>query len=341
MGLAPQAKTRKTLGFMLFAMGFFLTPAPVSSQVMDQTLQQVQEDFHQAISTIKPSVVGIRAQKRYAGGGQQQGLWYESIGSGFVVDAQGYILTNNHVIDNAEAIDVTLWPAQGNKFTAQLVHVDKDLDLALLRIDAGRPLSPATLANSDLIEPGDWVLSIGSPFGFAHTVTMGLVSATKRDLLIGGRTYNAMIQTDAVINEGNSGGPLVDISGRVLGINTAIFAPDGTYAGLGFAIPANRAKHFFSLVTGAVPAAFTGPATVADPAPPIDINMKRPNDAVHIDFSDCTKCHLISTKSVVSSQLPMPHPMVGACNNCHILENQPPAGNAVPVAASRPLQGWF
>lgn len=341
MGVAPKSAARKSWALLLVVLGFLCIPPMEAAQVGDQTLQELQNDFHSAIATIKPSVVGIRAQKRYADGGQQRGLWYESIGSGFVVDARGYILTNNHVIDGAESIDVSLWPAQDNKFTAQLVHVDKDLDLALLRIDAGRPLTPATLANSDFIKTGNLVLSIGSPFGFAHTVTKGMISATKRDLVIGGKTYNTMLQTDAVINEGNSGGPLVDIQGRVVGINTAIYAPDATYTGLGFAIPVNRGKHFFTLVTGAVPAALTKPTGVPKAPIPINLKEKRPTDAIHKDFPDCIQCHIIRTKTVVSSQSPLPHPMVGSCVNCHILENQPPAGKAVPVAATRPLSGWY
>lgn len=339
--LARHGELRRPSALLFLALALLVLPSLVRAQVGDPALEQLQNDFHHAIAAIKPSVVGVRAQKRYTGKGQQPGMWYESIGSGFVVDGQGYILTNNHVVDGAEAIDVTMWPAQGNKFSAKLAHVDKDLDLALLQIDAGRPLTPAVMANSDVLETGDWVLSVGSPFGFAHTVTMGMISASKRDLVIGGRTYDAMIQTDAVINEGNSGGPLIDINGRVVGINTAIYAPDGTYTGLGFAIPVNRARHFFTLVTGAIPAALTQPAGAGGKMLPIDMNMRRPQDAIHQDVSDCTQCHLITSKSVVSTQLPMPHPMVGACSNCHILENQPPAGKAVPVAASRLVPGWL
>ncbi|NVM56522.1 MAG: TSUP family transporter, partial [Desulfobacterales bacterium] len=174
-------------------------------------------------------------------------------------------------------------------------------------------------------------------FGFEHSVTMGIVSDLHRDLMIGGISYKDMIQTDAVINQGNSGGPIINIYGRVVGVGTAIYAPGGTYAGVGFAIPINRAKHFFSRVTGAVKAAFTAPAGPTEGKEPINLNKRMPNDFVHQKFSDCTGCHTISQKSVISQKAGMPHPLVGACNICHIMVNDPVAKGPVAVAAVRPL----
>ncbi|MBF0551460.1 MAG: trypsin-like peptidase domain-containing protein, partial [Deltaproteobacteria bacterium] len=169
-------------------------------------------------------------------------IQYESVGSGFIVDSRGFIVTNNHVVDGSESISVTLWRAQDNKFEARLVEADQSLDLAVLKIDGPEPFSPAILGDSNKIEVGQWAINVGSPFGFEHTVTMGIISDLHRNLSIEGLAYNDMIQTDSVINQGNSGGPLIDISGRVIGIGTAIYAPSGTYTGLGFAIPVNRAK---------------------------------------------------------------------------------------------------
>nr|MBF0220777.1 TSUP family transporter [Desulfobulbaceae bacterium] len=311
------------------------TQAYAVTGMENQALIGLQEDIHQAISLVKQSVVSIRAQKR-AKTGKQAGLWFESIGSGFIIDSDGHILTNYHVVNDAETIDVSIWPIKGERFAATIVHSDHALDLALLKITTTKALQPALLANSDQLELGDYVLSIGSPFGFDHTVTLGTVSAVNRDLLIEGRTYSNMIQTDAVINEGNSGGPLIDINGKVVGVGTAIYAPDGTYTGLGFAIPINRAKHFFTRITGALTVALTQPAAPANKLP-IDINKRRPGDAIHLKITDCTQCHIITTKSVVSTQLALPHPMVGACNNCHIMEAHPPAGKPVTVAQTRPL----
>jgi S1-C subfamily serine protease/uncharacterized membrane protein YfcA len=268
---------------------------------------------------------------------QQSGLWFESIGSGLVIDERGYILTNYHVVDKARHIDVTLWNAQTHKLPAQIAHIDRELDLAVLKIIVDVPLTPVTFGNSDMVEIGDWVLSIGNPFGFSHSVTLGTVSALHRDLLIQGRTYRDMIQTDAVINEGNSGGPLVDINGHVVGVGTAIYAPDGTYNGLGFAIPINRAKHFFTAVTGAVVAALKTPAPAAAAKSRINMNEKPPNDIIHKEFSDCTTCHTITQKSVVSMNAQMTHPMVGACDKCHIMDKGTVPGEAVTVASVQPV----
>jgi len=322
---------------LLLALIWSAAAVPATAEVIDPALMEVQESIHQALAMVRPSVVSVRAKKRYMPGNKLPAvMWYESIGSGFVVDERGYIVSNYHVVEGASTIEVTVWPAKGESFAATVEHADKALDLVVLKIDAASPLPVVRIADSDLLEIGDWVMGIGSPFGFDHTVTLGTVSAVKRNLFIEGREYKDMIQTDTVINEGNSGGPLVTISGEVVGVSTAIYAPDGTYTGLGFAIPINRAKHFFTMVTGAMTAALNTPAK-NKPKVPIDINKKRPGDAIHKEFSDCTECHVIATKSVVSMQVQMPHPMVGPCDVCHILENAPPAGKPVTVAQVRPL----
>ncbi len=155
-----------------------------------------------------------------------------------MIDEEGYILTNNHVVENTEAIQVTL--SNDEEYEAEIVGRDPKTDLALIRIDSDAPLKALPLGDSDKLEVGDWVVAIGSPFGLGHTVTAGIVSAKYRR--IGAGAYDDFIQTDASINPGNSGGPLLDTEGRVVGINTAIFSRSGGSIGIGFAVPVNMAK---------------------------------------------------------------------------------------------------
>ncbi|MBK5568138.1 MAG: Do family serine endopeptidase [Ensifer sp. SSB1] len=162
----------------------------------------------------------------------------EALGSGFVVTADGYIVTNNHVIDKASSITVTL--DDGTQVPAKLVGADPKNDLAVLKIKPAKPLATVAWGDSDGLRVGDQVLAIGNPFGIGTTVTAGIVSARGRDLHSG--PYDDFIQIDAPINRGNSGGPLVDAAGRVVGINTAIYSPNGGSVGVGFAIPSDQAQ---------------------------------------------------------------------------------------------------
>jgi len=160
------------------------------------------------------------------------------LGSGVIVSEKGYILTNNHVVGNADEIKVTL--ADKREFTAKVIGTDPKSDIAVIQIKAtGLPV--ARLGNSDEIEVGDWAIAIGNPFGLSQTVTVGVISAKGRANM-GIVDYEDFIQTDAAINPGNSGGPLVNLEGEVIGINTAIFSRSGGYQGIGFAIPINMAK---------------------------------------------------------------------------------------------------
>lgn len=315
----------------------------VMGAVKEAPLLDLQASLSQAVASVRPSVVSVRAQKREKanGGGQNDFLWFESIGSGFVVDERGYVLTNLHVVDNAKNIEIKLWRSTNNKFSARLVDKSASLDLALLKIEGNEKFPVAVLGNSDRLETGDYLMCIGSPFGFNHSVTMGIVSNLHKKMRIDGVVYKDMIQTDAVINEGNSGGPVINIDGRVIGISTAIYAPDGTYTGLGFAIPVNRTKHFFSRYTGAlITIAATAPATVpAKGKEPINMNKKMPGDKIHAKFSDCTKCHTITQKSVISIKAKMPHPPVAACNVCHRITKDKVAKGPVAVAAIIPIAG--
>ena len=169
-----------------------------------------------------------------------------SLGTGFIVDKSGYILTNHHVVDKATKITIRL--DDKSEFQAKVVGSDEDTDLAVVKIDAGRDLIVAKLGNSDAVKVGDWVLAIGSPFTLDHTVTAGIISAKGRDTLPGGGTtqFQNFLQTDAAINPGNSGGPLVSMGGEVIGINTAIISETRQSAGLGFALPSNVAVKVYN-----------------------------------------------------------------------------------------------
>ncbi|MGE5539967.1 MAG: DegQ family serine endoprotease [Gemmatimonas sp.] len=169
---------------------------------------------------------------------QQQQAPQHALGSGFLIDPAGYIVTNNHVAGKASKITVTL--DDGTTYPATLKGHDEKTDLALLKIDAGKPLPYVEFGDSDQARVGDWVIAVGNPFGLGGTVTAGILSAHGRNINSG--PYDDFLQVDAPINPGNSGGPLFDQTGHVLGIDTAIFSPNGGNIGIGFAIPANQAK---------------------------------------------------------------------------------------------------
>ena len=161
-----------------------------------------------------------------------------SLGSGFIIDAAGYVVTNNHVIEDAEEITVIL--QDDTNLKAKIVGRDKKTDLALLKVEPKKPLPFVKWGNSNVSRVGDWILAIGNPFGLGGTVTAGIISASKRDINSG--PYDSYLQTDASINRGNSGGPMFNLKGNVIGVNTAIFSPSGGSIGIGFAIPAAQAR---------------------------------------------------------------------------------------------------
>ena len=161
-----------------------------------------------------------------------------SLGSGFVISADGYIVTNNHVIEKADTITITF--SNGRELQAKLVGRDRDTDIAVLKVSSTTALPFVELADSDKAEVGDWVIAIGNPLGFGGSVSDGIISATGRDLNTG-RSDN-YIQTDAAINQGNSGGPLFNLAGQVVGVNTAIISQSGGSIGLGFSVPSNTVK---------------------------------------------------------------------------------------------------
>src|ERR1700728_2930070 len=161
-----------------------------------------------------------------------------SLGSGFIIDASGLVVTNNHVIADADEINVIL--NDGTKLPAQLVGKDSKADLALLPVHPDKPLKAVKFGDSDKLRLGQWVIAIGNPFSLGGTVTAGIVSARNRDIQSG--PYDNYIQTDAAINRGNSGGPLFNLNGEVIGINTAIISPSGGSIGIGFAVPSDTAR---------------------------------------------------------------------------------------------------
>lgn len=168
-----------------------------------------------------------------------------SVGSGFLVDRSGYVLTNFHVVEDAAKITVKL--DSGEEYAAKVVGVDEETDVAVLKIDAGREMPFIKLADSDQARVGDWVLAIGSPFGLNRSVTAGIISQTNRETP-STSVFQRFIQTDAAINRGNSGGPLVNMSGDVIGINSQIATSTGDYNGVGFALPSNEAAYVFDQI---------------------------------------------------------------------------------------------
>ncbi len=183
-----------------------------------------------------------RQQRQGQQGQPQRPRRAQSLGSGFIIEytnGEGYVVTNNHVIDGADEVSVVL--TDNTTLRAEVVGRDPRTDLALIRVKTDKRLTPVRFGNSDTARIGDWVVAIGNPFGLGGTVTAGIVSARGRDIRIG--PYDDFIQTDAAINRGNSGGPLFNMAGEVVGINTAIFSPTGGSIGIGFSIPSNIATN--------------------------------------------------------------------------------------------------
>lgn len=166
----------------------------------------------------------------------------QGMGSGFIIDARGYIITNAHVVEDAETITVNL--DEDTKVEGELVGIDKNTDLAVIKIETDQKLVPLEFADSENVKVGQWVIAVGNPFGLEKTVTVGIISAKGRH--IGQGNYDDFLQTDAAINPGNSGGPLVNLDGEVVGVNTAIFTNAGGNMGIGFAIPANMANDIYA-----------------------------------------------------------------------------------------------
>jgi len=217
------------------------------------TAVKMQDGISHVASMIRPSVVSVKAP--FSGQSVQgSGLTYVDphpgnsnlVGSGFIIDSRGYILTTFRTVGKATRVRVSLFSGNRKEYDADVIAVDPQTDLALLKILANDVFPTIILGNSDLVEIGDIVFAVGSPFGFSRTVTMGIVSSNRRNLNIDGTKYPDLIQTDAAINEGNDGGPLVNIRGEVIGVNMAYYRPNSRFSGIGFAVPINDVRNFVS-----------------------------------------------------------------------------------------------
>jgi len=244
---------------MIIGLSIIAPVAPVAKA--GQVPLDALPSFSQLVKNASPSVVYISTVKTMKSGGQMpmpfgqndqfrdffdryfrdripKDYKQNSLGTGFIINKDGYIITNNHVVEKADEIKVTF--TDKREFEAEIIGRDAKTDLALIRIKSDQDLTPLPFGDSDKLEVGDWVVAIGNPYGLGNTVTAGIVSAKYRK--IGAGHYENFIQTDASINPGNSGGPLLNIKGEVVGINTAIFSQNGGSVGIGFAIPVNMAK---------------------------------------------------------------------------------------------------
>ena len=279
-------------------LGFEVERRAAAQQQQLPSPADLSRTFINVAKQVKPAVVNIdvvekakRTALRLPEGLQIPGLpdgqprRQRGTGSGVIISAEGYILTNNHVAAEAEQITVKL--ADGREFKAKKVGTDPDTDLAVIKIEASN-LPVARLADSDALEQGEWVIALGSPFGLSQTMTAGIVSATGRDLGAGAGQFTNYIQTDASINPGNSGGPLVNMQGEVVGINTLIFSQTGTSAGIGFAIPSSLANKVYGQLvkSGKVTRGFLG--VTLQPVSPVlasSVGFEGTEGAIIADFA--------------------------------------------------------
>jgi len=215
-------------------------PAAGLSAAAKKAMPSVVNIFTSTIIKVPPFMEDPRFRFFFGDPGDMEPQNNSSLGSGVIVSPDGYILTNHHVVEAADQIEVAL--ADGRKAKAHVIGSDPETDLAVIKIDLPGKIPAITFGHPEQAQVGDMVLAIGNPFGVGQTVTMGIISALKRDHL-GLSTFESFIQTDAAINPGNSGGALVDVNGNLIGINSAIYSPNGGSLGIGFAIPANTAKN--------------------------------------------------------------------------------------------------
>jgi serine protease Do len=245
---------RKILSFAVAGMftAAFASCAPAGD------IYSVQKTFNNIAGSAKPAVVNINvvSEQRFQiiepefffFGIPERLPTYKyqvrGMGSGVIIDPKGYVVTNAHVVRGADEIKVTrfLPSGKGVSYKGTVVGVDNYYDVALVKIDAKGKLPFLRFADFKSVRVGDWAIAIGSPFGLEQTITVGVISAVRQSINIEGRKYRNLVQTDAAINQGNSGGPLLNIDGRIIGINTAIFSPSGAFAGVGFAIPADEVQ---------------------------------------------------------------------------------------------------
>jgi serine protease Do len=255
----------------ILALGL-LWAAPAAASAQFSMFEGAPHSLAPLVKMVAPCVVGITVTEASGGkagtpapvrGGKSTPPLTEAAGSGFIINPDGMIVTNDHVIAGAAEITVTL--DDGEKFTASLVGADDLTDLAVIKVNPSHPLQPARWADSSKVQIGDWVLAAGNPFALGNSFTLGIVSAEGRD--IGEGPFNHFLQLDAPINPGNSGGPAFNMEGGVIGINSAIVSPSGGSVGIGFAIPSNSAAPIVAqlIAHGAVARGWLG-VSVSDPA---------------------------------------------------------------------------
>jgi len=207
------------------------------SVVNISTAQTIEIDTSEALPFAEGSPLE-RFNDFFGGRNDRDGRVSKSLGSGFMIDREGHIVTNNHVIEGADLIEVSF--PNGDTYEAELVGRDPATDIAVLKIDANADIPSVPWGNSDTAEVGEWVIAIGNPFGYSGSVAAGIISARNRDITSG--NYDDFIQTDVAINKGNSGGPLFNMDGEVIGVNTAILSPTGGSVGISFSVPAELAR---------------------------------------------------------------------------------------------------
>ncbi len=277
--------TTALAGFGVGAASIAETPQPAPIQPAQPA--QMLPSFTDLVTRVRPAVVSVttelKAQPQGAGIPTPFGMMMpqhpqavEARGSGFIIDPDGVIVTNNHVVQDAKSVSVTL--SDGTELPAKIIGRDPRTDLAVLRVDAGHKLAYVQLGNSADVKVGEWVVAMGNPYGLGGTVTAGIVSARGRD--IGEGPYDNFLQIDAPINRGNSGGPLFTQDGRVVGVNTAILSPTGGSIGIGFAIPSNIVKTVVADLekTGHVTRGYLGvEAQQVSPAMAAALNLPKQN----------------------------------------------------------------
>ncbi|OSM08637.1 trypsin-like peptidase domain-containing protein [Magnetofaba australis] len=320
-------------------------------------------NFAQVVKSVMPSVVNVsattqrpQADTNKPASGLQfanpfTGIATESIGSGIIVTEDGYILTNYHVLEKARQVFVTIFRENGGnkRLPAEIIQLDSRRDLALIKVEPEQPLKPAPLASNIELNIGDPVIAIGSPFGLDQTVSQGIISGKRKAVNIGGVVHRGLIQTDAAINRGNSGGPLVALDGYVVGVNTAIYTTTSAFAGVGFAVPSKVARDFLEeliqlpIIAPPPPQMVPVAARGGQTAPPITMDMPMP----HGDRGPCENCHQIlggggAAAAPVAARPPppipidavMPHGDRGPCENCHQIL---PAGAAAGQGGANPV----
>ncbi|QEP43990.1 PDZ domain-containing protein [Ectothiorhodospiraceae bacterium BW-2] len=347
---------------------------PPTQPMMPQGVQQGnrveiegQIPFAQIVRRVRPGIVNINSVRTHSPSQVQQdggtarfanpfsGTSVESVGSGVMVSIDGFIVTNYHVIKDSAGIAVTVFSDTGTqRYSAEIVKIDERRDMALLKIRPDTLMKPIPLGDSSRVDIADSVLAIGSPYGLDQTVSRGIISGLRKSVMIENVTHEQLLQTDAAINQGNSGGALINRDGELIGINTAIYTPNGAFSGIGFAIPVNKVKEFIAehvppemqargggrqqqqVVAWQGGGATLGQTIAAVAAPPIRANATPPGS--HSDGRNqmaCTTCHQIvgGANPPQANGVAWPGAMGGAMGQ-NVAAQQGP-----PITADAPIPG--